>query len=266
MDLPVVTAHFDRTAESDYNDGMSELDPKRRRGEFDDALKGYYQDHDEVLPDENTDYRSLTAESVGSLILGFLSLLTFVSMLFVIFPIMGIILGVTAIRKILRATQELGGMGIATSGVALSATLAVAGITYQMYKTQYEVPAGYMEINFAMLTADPKTGRIPEQIMELTPRLDADGMEYYTPVFIEGYMYPTRQMTEIRSFMLVPSVQQGQFGSVTRNPTEMVDISLQGDLRVSYRSTPVKIGGVLNVNPNPKPGETPYLIKADIFR
>lgn len=245
---------------------MSELEPKRRRGEFDDALKGYYQDHDEVLPDENTDYRSLTAESVGALILGFLSILTFVSTLFLIFPIMGIVLGVTAIRKILRATTELGGLGIATSGVALSTVLAIAGIAYQMYKTQFDVPAGYREINFSMLTADPKTGRIPDEILELTPRLGEDGIEYYTPVFIEGYMYPTRQMTEIRSFMLVPSVQQGQFGSITRNPTEMVDVSLQSNLRVSYRSTPVKIGGALSVNPNPKPGDTPYLLKADVFR
>jgi len=246
---------------------MNDSDTKRRRGEFDDALKGYYQDHDEVLPDENIDYRSLTAESVGSLILGFLSALTFVSMLFVIFPIMGIALGITAIRKILRATQEHEGLGIASVGVGLSATLAIAGTVYQIYMTQYEIPAGYVPIEFTELTADPKTGMIPDEILRLSPHRDGQGNEYPgMPIFIEGYMYPTRQMTEIKSFMLVPSVEQNQFGSLTRNPTQMVEVTLLGDLRVSYRSSPVKVGGTLIVNPSPPPGETPYNLRADIFR
>jgi len=245
---------------------MSELDSKRRRGEFDDALKGYYQDHDEVLPDEISDYRSLNTFAVGSLILGFLSVKTFVSILFVVYPIFGIILGVVAIRKILRATKEHEGLGIASAGVALSAILAIAGTAYQIYLTQYEVPAGYLEINFPMLAADPRTGRIPEEIVRLTPHLGNDGTEYYTPVFIEGYMFPTRQTTEIRNFMLVPSIKQNPFGPTTRSPTEMIDVSLMGDLRVSYRSSPVKVGGILQVNPNPNPGETPYLLKADVFR
>jgi len=245
---------------------MSEMNSKRRRGEFDDALKGYSRDHDAVLPDEISDYRSLNAESVGSLILGCLSALTFISMLFVIFPIMGIVLGITAIRKILRATQELEGLGIASAGVALSTILAVSGTVYQIYLTQYEVPAGYSEINFPMLAADPRTGRIPDEIVQLTPHLGSDGKEYYTPVFIEGYMFPTRQTTEIRNFMLVPSIKQNPFGPTTRNPTEMIDVSLMGDLRVSYRSSPVKVGGILHVNPSPSPGETPYLLKADVFR
>ena len=247
---------------------MSDLDTtKRRRGEFDDALKGYYQDHDEVLPDENTDYRSLTAESVGSLILGFLSLLTFVSMLFVIFPIMGIVLGVTAIRKILRATQELEGLGIASAGVAMSAFLMIASTMYQFYMTQYEIPAGYTQLDFTDLVADHRTGRIPDHILRLTPHLDEQGNEYPgTPVFIEGYMFPTRQKTELRNFMLVPSIEQGPFGSLTRDPTQMIDVTLFGDLRVSYRSTLVKVGGILTVNPDRASGETPYSLQAEIFR
>ena len=246
---------------------MSDSDTRKRRGEFDDALKGYYQDHDEVLPNENTDYRSLTAESVGSLILGFLSVLTFVSMLFVIFPIMGIVLGITAIRKILRATQELEGLGVASAGVGLSATLAIAGAAYQIYITQYEVPSGYIEIDFSDLMADPKTGRIPDRMMELSkPYTNKQETMYQRKVFIEGFMYPTKQMTEIKSFMLVPSIAQGQFGSLTRNPTQMIEVTLSGDLRVEYRSSPVKVGGTLIVNPDLLPGATPYSLKADILR
>jgi hypothetical protein len=187
-------------------------------------------------------------------------------MLFIIFPIMGIVLGITAIRKILRATQELEGLGIASAGVGLSTALAIAGTVYQIYMTQYEVPGGYVVINFSDLTADSKTGRIPNNIVELSSQLDEQGNEYFTPVFIEGYMYPTREIAEIRSFMLVPSVERGQFGPITPNPSQMVEVTLWGDFRVSYRSTPVKVGGQLIVNPDPAPGTTPYSIKADVFR
>ena len=252
---------------SGYNDGMSDLEPKRRKGEFDDALKGYYQDHDEVLPEENTDYRSLTAESVGSLILGFLSVLTFFSILFVVFPIMGVVLGITAIRRILRATQELGGLGIASAGVGLCACMAIAGTIYQMYMVQYAIPGGYEVISFTDLAADHRTGQIPQRVLDLAPYRDEQGNEHYgTPVFIEGYMFPTRQTTELRNFMLVPSVEQGQFGALTRDPSQMIDVTLEGDRRVSYRSTPVKVGGILGVNIERASGETPYCLRADIFR
>ena len=246
---------------------MSNSEPKRRRGEFDDALKGYYQDHDEVLPDENTDYKSLTAESVGSLILGLLSALTFISMLFVIFPIMGIVLGVTAIRKILRAAKELEGLGIASAGVALSAFLAVTGTGYQIYMTQYTVPLGYETVRFSDLIADPKSGRIPERMVFLsTPYLDNEGQERVPRVFMEGYMFPTRETTNIQKFMLVPTIERDPFGSLIPDTSQMVEVTLQGDLRTSYRSSPVRVGGILSVNPAPAPGTTPYLLKADVFR
>ncbi|MCL2005779.1 MAG: hypothetical protein FWG73_06405 [Planctomycetaceae bacterium] len=246
---------------------MSDAEPKRRRGKFDDALKGYYQDHDSVLPDENTDYKSLNAESVGSLILGLLSVLTFVSMLFIIFPIMGIALGITAIRKILRASQELAGLEIASAGVGLSIALSVSAMVYHVYMARFEVPAGYMALTFEDILADSRTGRIPDPILRLSPHRDEHGNVHSgTPVFIEGFMFPTRQMTEIRSFMLVPSVEQGQFGSITRNPTQMIEVTFSGDRRVPYRSTSVKVGGILTINPDAEPGKTPYSLRADVFR
>jgi hypothetical protein len=243
------------------------FEPKRRRTEFDDALKGYYQDHDEVLPDDNPDYRSLTAESVGSLILGVLSVLTFISLIFIIFPLLGILLGILAIRKILQASTELSGLGISTAGVALSLIFAVAGILYQVYAYSFETPPGYIKIDFTQLVADPKTGRIPEEIIALMPQYDDQGNQITSgvPVFIEGYMYPTRQMTNIDRFMLVPAIEQGKFGATTRNPTEMIEVILSGDLKVSYRTSPVRVGGILYVNEDTA-GETPYRLDTDVFR
>ncbi|GHT22753.1 hypothetical protein FACS189419_05750 [Planctomycetales bacterium] len=248
---------------------MSKLfsDSVQKRGEFDDALKGYYQDHDEILPEENTDYRSLTAESVGSLILGILSLLTFISGIFVVFPLLGIILGTIAVKKILRASQELGGLGFASAGVALSVVFAGAGLTYQYYVSSFEVPPGYISLTFADLASDPATGQIPENIIALVPHIDAEGNEVAgTPVFIEGYMFPTRQRSEITDFILVPSIEQNKFGSATRNPTEMIEVSLRNDITAEYKTNLVRVGGLLLVKPKPKPGEIPYQLEADVLR
>jgi len=64
----------------------------------------------------------------------------------------------------------------------------------------------------------------------------------------------------------VPSIEQGPFGSLTRDPAQMIDVTLLGDLRISYRSTSVKVGGILAVNPDRASGETPYSLRAEIFR
>ncbi len=255
-------------------------EPKARRTEFDDALRGYYTDHDEVRADENPDYRSLTAESVGSLILGFLSILTFVSVIFLIFPIMGIVLGITAIRKILGASEELSGLGISSVGVALCAMLAAGGIAYQMYAFSFETPPGYERITFDQLSADPKTGRISEEILYKSAKRDAGGnviplvprdnpeenLLPPAPVFIEGYMFSTRQMSGIDSFVLVPALEQSKFGGLTRNPTEMVEVQLLGGMTASYKTKPVRVGGYLFVNENYASGELPYKIEADVLR
>ncbi|MDR3232135.1 MAG: hypothetical protein LBT46_00450 [Planctomycetaceae bacterium] len=239
----------------------------RRRGEFDDALKGYYQDHDEVIPEENTDYRSLTAESVGSFVLGFLSLLTFISGIFIVFPILGIILGTLAVRKILGASKELGGLGIASAGVALSVLCATAGLSYQVYTASFQIPPGYVPLTFADLAADPVTGEIPKEVLALALRTDPQSNEVSgTPVFIEGYMFPTRQRTEITNFMLVPSIEQNKFGAATRNPSEMVDVTLRGELATEYKTNQVRVGGMLTVKEHPEPGQTPYSLDADVFR
>jgi len=237
-------------------------DNKRKRTEFDDALRGYYQDHDEIRPDENPDYRSLTAESVGSLILGLLSILTFIHWIFAIFPILGIILGVTAIRKLLGASEELSGMGISTVGVALSILFSVVGFSYLYYMDSFATPPGYIDIDFAMLAADPKTGRLPKEVLALAEMTQTQGQR----VFIEGYMFQTRKMSEIDSFVLVPALDQGRFGATTRRPTEMIEVNLLGGQTVSYRTSPVRVGGILYANDSATPGELPYRIDADVFR
>lgn len=237
--------------------------PKRKRTEFDDALKGYYQDHDEVRPDELADYKSLTAGSVVSLVCGLLSILTVTEWIFAIFPILGILFGVLAIRKILKASDVLGGLGIASTGVALSILFSVIGFSMLYYNSQFSTPPGYEDINFEQLVpTDFRTGRIPDEMVALAHSTQTEGRR----IFIEGYMYQTRKMTDIDHFVLVPYLEQSKFAAPTRKSTEMIEVSLQGELRATYRTSPVRVGGVLYVNENHKPGQPAYRIEADIFR
>jgi len=229
-----------------------------RRTEFDDALKGIYSDNTEVRQEQTTDYRSLTAESVGSLILGVLSALTFLHWVLAIFPIMGIVLGVAALRKILNATEELSGFEISTAGVALCALFWAGGYAWLYYSYSYAVPPGYYPVSFAELKADPKTGKLPDTILKYA--------EEGQKVFLVGHMYPGRKMTGIESFMLVPTLEHCKFCTPTRNPTEMIDIQMVDGLTASFRTRPVRIGGVFSINPNYIAGELPYHIEADVFR
>ncbi len=229
-----------------------------KRTEFDDALRGVYHDYDEVHPEQTTDYRSLTAESVGSLILGILSSLMFFHWAFAIFPIMGIVLGVTALRKILNAREELSGFEISTAGVALSVIFMIAGFSWQYYSYSYSIPAGYIPLSFEDLKADPKTGQLPQHVIELA--------KSQQKVFMVGHMYPGRKMSGIESFMLVPTLEHCKFCNPTRNPTEMIDIQMIDGLTASFRTRPVRIGGTFYINMNYVSGELPYLIEADLFR
>ncbi|GHT27345.1 hypothetical protein FACS18942_06500 [Planctomycetales bacterium] len=234
-----------------------------QRSEFDDALKGYYTDRDEVRQDENMDYRSLNAGAVGSFICGILSILTIIHWIFAVFPFMGIILGLYSVRKILSASEVLSGVGLASAGVALSVLFSAIGFSCLYYNSLYSVPPGYEEITFEQLAPrDLQTGRLPQNIVALAEATQTQGQR----VFIEGFMYPTRKMSDIDRFVLVPYLEQSKFGAPTRKSTEMVEVSLQGGLSAAYRTTAVKVGGILYVNPDYSSGEPAYRIDADIFR
>ena len=229
-----------------------------KRTEFDDALKGIYRDNTDIQQEQTTDYRSLTAESVGSLILGVLSALTFLHWSLAIFPIMGIVLGVTALRKILNATEELSGFEISTAGVALCVLFWIAGYGWLYYSYSYSIPPGYEAITFDELKGDPKTGKLPDKIIQFA--IDEK------KVFLTGHMYPGRKMTGIESFMLVPTLDHCKFCTPTRNPTEMIDIQMVDGLTASFRTRAVRVGGTFSINPDYIVGELPYRIDADVFR
>ncbi|MGL4943605.1 MAG: DUF4190 domain-containing protein [Thermoguttaceae bacterium] len=229
-----------------------------RKYEFDDALKGVYTDRDEVAPEQATDYRAIGVLSVGSLICGVLSILTFLSWSLVALPICGVVLGVLSLRKILHATEEVGGMTITSAGLGLSILCGGVGVGVLIYHQIHSVPAGYIRLDFDEL-ALPRPGTVSEKLLHYA--------ENRQPVFIQGYMYQTNKMSGIDHFMLVKSTEHCKSCAPTRNPAEMVEVMMTGDQRVAYRTRPVRVGGLLEIDPDRlRSGQSPYMIRADVFR
>lgn len=229
-----------------------------RKYEFDDALKGVYADHDGAAPDQATDYRAIGVLSVGSLICGILSIVTFLSWSLVALPVCGVVLGVLALRKILHAAEEVGGMAITSAGLGLSILFGGVGIGVLLYHQIHSVPAGYIRLDFDGL-ALPRPGTVAEDLQQYA--------ENRQPIFIQGYMYQTNKMSGIDHFMLVKSTEHCKSCAPTKNPAEMVEVMMTEGQRVAYRTRPVRVGGLLEIDADRlRSGQSPYLIRADVFR
>lgn len=229
-----------------------------KRYEFDDALKGIYTDHDEVAREQITDYRLVEFYAVGSLVCGVISAVTFLSWSLLAIPLIGILLGILSLRKILHAAEEVGGMGITLAGLGLAVLLGGTGFGVLAYHHFHSVPAGYLRIDFDNLALDAQ-GKIAETLEE--------SAKNRVPVFIQGYMYQTNKMSGIDHFMLVKTTEHCKTCSPTKNPTEMLEVFMTADQKVSYRTRPVRVGGVLEIDTaRLKRGESPYVIRAEVFR
>ena len=227
--------------------------------EFDDALRGVYADRDEIQQEQTTDYRQVAAYSVGAFVLGILSAVTFLHWVLVILPVSGIVFGIIGLRKILHAPDEVGGFTLTICGIVLSLVFWAGGYSWLAYSYFHSIPAGYIRVDFLSMAADPKTGKLPDHILQLA----ADGEK----IFVTGYMYPGRKMAGIEDFTLVRAKEHCKFCTPTTNAYDMIYVHMIDGQRVSYRTRAVRVGGVLSVDPDYRlRGTAPYSIDADVFR
>lgn len=227
--------------------------------EFDDALRGVYTDRADEMAEQTSDYRQVAAFSVGALVFGILSAITFLHWSLAVVPIIGITLGVIGLKKIFHAPDEVGGLTLTTSGIVLSVLFWVGGYGWLLYSHFNAIPPGYQLVDFTELAADPKTGKLPEHVLQLA--------ENEQKIFITGYMYQTRRLVGLEDFTLVRTKEHCKFCSPTSNPCDMIYVHMIDGQRVPYRTRAVRVGGVLRANPQyALSGTAPYSIDADVFR
>ena len=206
-------------------------------------------------------YRTLNVLAVVSTVFGTLSISTAFSPLLGPVPVVGVILAMLALRQIRLAPEEYTGRGFAVAGLLLSVGLWIVGTGCYVYGQRRDVPPGYKLISFDDLQPDPDVPGevIPPAVMELDEK----------KVFVRGFMYPGRQYTRIKQFILVPTMDHCNFCSRSLKSTEMVGIKLVGDLVTNYRNRLAGFGGTLRIDEEQaaRPfGGMPYRIDADEVR
>lgn len=225
---------------------------------WDDALKGGYTDIDTPQASEETiDYKQVASLGVGALVAAVLGILGFFWIPFIVASLVAVVLGVMAQRKIMCAPDEVAGGTMTLVAIALGAVLAISTTGWQIYSYYCSAPPGYEILPFDSM-ALTKDGEVPENILAL------DGHK----VYIEGYMYPTKQHAGIENFTLVRTLGHCQYCSPGTNPADMIAISMERGESVKYRANKiVAVGGILTVDPTWRDnvGAIPYSMRANVF-
>ncbi len=203
-------------------------------------------------------YHALSALAVGSLTLAVLSVMVFVNRSLAVVPLTAIVLGVMALRRIVRTPQELTGSGLAWSGIALAAFFWIAGYGWLIIDEIREVPAGYQRVTYDELQPDPSSpDEPPPNVKELAEKNQL--------VFLKGYMVPTRQQSGLKQFTLCPTNNQCPYCIPFPKRTEQIRVTLDGDLTADYTTRLIGIGGRFRIDAN-DPSGIPYAMDVDYLK
>jgi hypothetical protein len=211
--------------------------------------------------EEHGRYRALSAMAVASLVLGVFSLLTVWHWAFGLFSAAGILTGYTALRQIRKAPEELVGVALAWAGIVLSVAFAALGYSLLLFVRAGEFPYGYERINYEMLQPDPDAPR--ERIPPAAYARQYDQVRN-NKVGLKGYMYPARQSTGLKTFLLCPAIPNCPFCAPNPKPTEIIRVKLEGDLKARYTNHLIRVGGKFRVDES-APGGIPYELDADFL-
>ncbi|MBN1394686.1 MAG: DUF4190 domain-containing protein [Pirellulales bacterium] len=204
-----------------------------------------------------TYYRAIDPLAVFSVVFGGLSILTALNVWLSAIPLVGVALGLLSRRRISRAPDTLTGRGMAKLGISLSLALWLAGCGLLLYRGQSEIPYGYTEIDYDVLQPDPAhpTMSVPQVALDMRDK----------KVFIRGYIQARRQQMHIKEFILCPIQGSCPFCTPNPKPTEMIRVTLVGDLETNYTTHLIGVAGRFQVQPDDISG-IPYAIEAEILR
>ena len=206
-------------------------------------------------------YRSLSALAVAGLVCGVFSMLVIFGWTLAAVPVAGILFSRAALKRIRRAPEELSGAGLARTGMGLCLFFWAGGYLWLSYAHAKDVPHGYTAVAYEELQGDASTGgrSIPQRAMEL------DGKK----IFVKGYMYPGRQQLDLKQFIISRDNGRCNFCMPNPTPTDLVHVTLAGDLRTDYTTHIIALGGTLHVETDPEKiarKGTAYHIDAEYLR
>ena len=183
-------------------------------------------------------YRTISKAAVASLAFAVLGLGAFVFQAFVLLPVLAIGFGFVALMEIRKYPEEITGGLAAKIGLGLGLLIAIGSIALHTYVHFTEVPEGYTRMAFSDLRPNLRT---PLPFSEKSKELDGK------KVFLKGYVRPSDQMTNLKSFILVGDFGDCCFGG---NPkiTEVVAVDITTDDLIDHSYFLRKIGGTFHLD------------------
>lgn len=190
-------------------------------------------------------YRPVPVLAPISFFLGLLSALGFLGLLAVPIGLLGTVVSVVCILKLWRLRGDYGGMWLAVCGLIMSLVFFTTSAGLWAYGYGTEVPEGFHRINFTS-DVSQKGFLLEKGKTDFHPDVKAlDGQK----VFIKGYMYPTKEIRGLKSFLLVKDNAQCCFGG-NPAPQDMIMVSLAGGKQVDYhQGILMSIGGEFHCQP-----------------
>ncbi|MCH9655405.1 MAG: DUF4190 domain-containing protein [Planctomycetes bacterium] len=183
-------------------------------------------------------YKPVPPTAVVGLALGLLSFIALFGIIGVGIAVFGIIVSLFSIFSIKRSAGELGGKTVALAAIVLSTFFLITGISYQSFVYAHEVPEGYHRLNF---TSDISAKDFVEK--DGVSRVNPDVMSWDKKnIFLKGYMYPTRQTKNLKSFILVKDNGQCCFGGQP-DAKDMILVEMQDDKSADFYAGLVSVSG-----------------------
>ena len=196
-------------------------------------------------PVDDFDYRvvPLTVPISGGLVLG--SVLAFVWEPLVLIPLVGAILAFLSLRRIRREPQYFTGTVAAGIAMALNLVICCGASTLHAYSYATEVPEGFQRVSFVQDISSKEVSMRPDgglgveaSVAELSGK----------PIFVKGYMYPTRDQFGLKSFVLCKDSGDCCFGGSPK-VTDMIQIRMSEDRAVNFRTGMVAVAGIFKAEP-----------------
>lgn len=195
-------------------------------------------------------YRPMSMLAVLAFAMSLLSLATLAIWFLLPLAIISVVLAVMAVFRVRAAKGEYGGLRLASTAVFLS-TLAIAGgVGYQVYAYQTEVLEGYERVSFSRDIS--AKGIVTHEAMQM-PHPDLLAMEG-KKVFVKGFMYPTNQVFDLKSFLLVKDSDQCCFGGEPKL-VDMIGVYMTAPELANYYSGRVSVAGTFRINRDYKGGK-----------
>jgi hypothetical protein len=190
--------------------------------------------------DEAVRYRALGGVAIAAAALAVCSPLAFLDWWLAVVPVLGLVLGLVALRDIAARPDVLTGRPLAIASIVVSAASLVGGLGYLAMVYAAELPEGFKRLNYAML--QPLDGDPPDAVPETARAMDGRN------VLLKGYMYPGKQQQGITQFLLVRDQGDCCFGG---NPkiTDRVLVQLRDPSGIPFSPRLTKIAGRFAIRP-----------------